>query len=62
MLKRLGRKLFTLFVLCAALTTVSSAPASSTNRRIVICQEAPMEYGCTSGYYCCYDDGYCSCS
>ncbi len=53
MVKRLTRKLFTLFVLVAALTAVSFTPSSSTNR-IVICDEVPICYGdCCSGYWCC---------
>ena len=60
MLKRLTRKLVTLSVLCAALAAVSSAPASSANRRIVICYPAPVDF-CESGYYCCHDDGSCKC-
>lgn len=61
MLKRLTLKLFTLFVLCAALTAVSSPPASSTNRG-VFCMDAPMEYGCNTDRVCCYDWGYCWCA
>jgi hypothetical protein len=52
MLKRLTRKLFTLVVLCAALTSVASSPASS-NRRIWICWEMPITAECQTGYMCC---------
>jgi len=64
MLKRLTRKLFTLFVLVFALTVVSFTPApsaaSSTNS-ILICWDAPLEYGCTGIYWCCDGDGNCFC-
>jgi hypothetical protein len=59
MLKRLTLKLFTLFALVAALTAVSSTPASSTNR---FCQEAPIEAGCPTMYWCCDRWGNCSCA
>lgn len=61
MLKRLTRKLFTLVVLCAALTSMGSTPASSTHR-IWICWDVPITQDCPSGYYCCdYSSGYCTC-
>jgi hypothetical protein len=61
MLKRLTRKLFTLVVLCAALTCVASAAASST-RGIWICLDGPITQDCLSGSYCCDpSSGYCVC-
>jgi hypothetical protein len=60
MLKRLTRKLFTVVVLCAALTTVSYAPASSTNRQM-FCFDGPITNECDCGYYCCDRFGNCTC-
>jgi hypothetical protein len=61
MLKGLARKLVTLFVLIAALTAVSSTPASSTNSRWY-CQEVPIcSDGCCNGYWCCDNWGNCMC-
>lgn len=60
MLKRVTIKLFTFFVLCAALTTVAFTPAASSNSQI-FCLDAPIESGCQA-YICCHDDGqYCWC-
>jgi hypothetical protein len=60
MLKRLSLKLLTLVMLCGALATVSSVPASSTK---VFCMDAPIEMGCTSGTFCCVEyDQQCSCA
>ncbi len=60
MLKKLTRKLFTLFVLVAALTTVASAPASSTNRGMY-CMYTVDDWGhCVM--VCCSDKGDCSTS
>jgi hypothetical protein len=52
MLKRLALKLITLSALVAALTAVSSAPASAKN---YYCFDAPMESGCPT-YICCRDN------
>jgi hypothetical protein len=61
MLKRLALKLFTLFVLVIALTTVASAPASATNSR-AYCYEMPISESCSSGYWCCDRWGNCMCA
>ncbi len=58
MLKRLSRKLVILSVLVAALTAVPSAPTS----KRVFCQEAPLEAGCPTNYWCCDYDGNCTCA
>lgn len=61
MLKKLRRKLFTLFVLCAALTAISSTPASSATTGGPYCFDAPLGSGCPS-YICCIDpDSDCWC-
>ena len=58
MLKTITRKLFILFVLCAALTAVSAGPAGPTK----FCYEVPIcAYDCCSGYYCCDRWGNCTC-
>jgi hypothetical protein len=57
---RLMRKLFTLVVLCAALTAVSATHASTT-RGGVFCVDAPLESGCW-GLYCCNEWGGCWCA
>ncbi len=59
MLKKLTRKLFILFVLCAALTAVWFAPPSSAGG--VFCVEAPLESGCY-GWICCNEWGGCWCA
>jgi hypothetical protein len=62
MLKKLRRKLFTLFVLCAALMAVSFPPAASANTG-VFCMPAPVEYDCASGWICCTEyDSNCLCA
>ncbi len=63
MLKRLTRKLFILFMLCAALTVVSSSSASTTKPQPKgYCVEVPIcAYDCCSGYYCCDNYGNCYC-
>jgi hypothetical protein len=61
MLKKLTRKLFTLLVLVAALTAVSSAPTSSAKSQRY-CLDVPICYGdCCSGYWCCDRWGNCTC-
>lgn len=61
MLKRLTRKLVTLFVLVIALAAASSTAASSTNGR-AYCVEVPMcAYDCCNGYWCCDRWGNCYC-
>ena len=60
MLKRLTRKLFTLVVLCAALTSVASAPASSTNL-YPYCFYDVVTVECPTGWYCC-DGNNCWCA
>lgn len=60
MRKRLIRKLFTLAVLCAALTIVSATPSSATNTG-VFCVDAPLESGCW-GLICCNEWGGCWCA
>lgn len=63
MLKRLTRKFFILFMLCAAFVAVVSAPAPATGRQILICQEVPMTSDCPSGYWCCDTiSGNCGCA
>ncbi len=56
MLKRLTRKLATLLVLCAALTVVSSAPASHTKRGVFCLDDGIGAYGCF-GIVCCNEGG-----
>lgn len=60
MLKKLRLKLFTLFVLCTALTAISFTPTSSAATG-VFCFDAPIGSGCPS-YICCIDyDSDCWC-
>jgi hypothetical protein len=65
MLKRLTRKLFTLFVLVSALSVVSFTPAPSaaaSTSRIRICWDVPLDYGCyPTNRWCCDGDGNCGC-
>lgn len=63
MLKRLTRKFFILFVLCAALTTVASAPApASCSNSKWPCWDMPLSDSCSSGYLCCDRWGNCTCA
>jgi hypothetical protein len=57
---RLIRKLFTLAVLCAALTAVSLQPAPASAGG-VFCFDAPIESGCF-GWICCNEWGGCWCA
>ncbi len=62
MLTKLSRKIFILFVLCAALMAVSSPPRVSANTG-VLCMPAPIDSGCESGWFCCIDyDQNCTCA
>ena len=60
MQRRVIRKLFTLVVLCAALTVLSITPASA-RKGGVFCVDAPIESGCW-GLYCCNEWGGCWCA
>jgi hypothetical protein len=61
MLKKLRYKLFTLLVLCAALTAVSFPPASFANTGGPFCIDAPLDSGCPV-YLCCNEWGSCWCA
>jgi len=59
--KKLARRFFVLFVLCAALTAVLFPPAASANPGGPFCFDAPLGSGCPS-YICCIDpDDGCWC-
>jgi hypothetical protein len=61
MLKTFKRKLFTLFVLIAALITVASPPVGSCKG--VFCMDAPLEAGCDiTERWCCDEMNHCECS
>ena len=72
MLKRLTHQLFILAVIVFALTAVSFTPAPAAAasgkppkviNNILICQEAPLEYGCSPDAFWCCDSssGECHC-
>ena len=62
MLKGLARKLFILFVLCAALTTITFAPASSAKGGPFCFREPESTPDCVSAYWCCTGLGDCWCA
>lgn len=59
MLKRLTRKLFILFVLCAALTAVLSNSSTNSKR---YCVDMPIDTSCPNNYLCCDRWGNCTCA
>jgi hypothetical protein len=65
MLNRLARKFAALFVLCAALMIVASAPASAANggpsRWGPFCLRDPSFADCPSQIVCCTGFGDCTC-